>query len=124
VRRQAIVAFGVNGIVTAPVGDWGNRNARFELVRMGHRIQRHGAAIAPSPNGCAAAIQLRILREKLIESAELILEFDSTELVTYRRLELSVAPRSATIIHPEDRESLPRQHLVKKFLFRPFIVHC
>ena len=81
---------------------------------MRHGIDSHGAAIGPSPDRGAVFIELRVLREKLIERRKLIFQLDRAELVANRGLELAVAAGSPAIVHGEDRETLARQDLIER----------
>ena len=46
---QAQVSLGINRIIIAPVGDWGDGDAGAEAVRVRHGIERERAAPAPAP---------------------------------------------------------------------------
>src|SRR5580704_16719287 len=46
VGGQAVIAFGVDGIVVAPTGDGGNCGAGFEYVGVGEGVESHGTAVA------------------------------------------------------------------------------
>jgi hypothetical protein len=61
-------------------------------------------------------IELRILREKLIQRGKLIFQFDRAKLVANRRLEFAVASRRAAIVHRENREAFARQNLIKRIV--------
>ncbi len=77
-------------------------------------IQRHGAAVPPSPDRYAAAVELGILREQLIERGELVFQFDRAELVPDGDLKFAVAIGRAAIIHAENRITILRQQLMKQ----------
>ncbi len=52
--REPHVAFRVDGVVIAPVGDRATGKSRFEVAaRLEHGMQRHVAAVTPSPDADA-----------------------------------------------------------------------
>src|SRR6266571_1886350 len=58
--RQAEVALGVDAVVVAPVRDRAAGKSRFEIVaRLEHGVQRHVAAVAPSPDADAIPVNVR-----------------------------------------------------------------
>src|SRR5579863_1163464 len=114
IAGKAVVALRINGIVVAPVRDRGDGGAGLENLRVSQRVERHGCAIAPAPDANAGAIELRILREKLIECGELIFQFDPTELMADGSHKFAVARWRATIIDSEDRESALRHKLMEQ----------
>src|SRR6202035_5953686 len=95
----------------------GNRShghSGTKAFRVSHGVERHRPAIRPPPDRHTALVELRVLREKLIERSELILQFNRAELMPDRRLELSVAPRRSAIVDRKNCESLPRKDLIKR----------
>ena len=88
--------------------------AGFEHIRVGHGVQGHGCAIAPAPNAHAAAIELRVLREELVEGGELVFQFDRAKLMTDGGHEFAIARGCAAIVHGENGESSLGQNLMKE----------
>ena len=82
---------------------------------MCHGINRHRAAVRPAPNRHAVPIQLRILRKKLIQRGELILQFDRAKLMPDRSLELTIAPRRPAVVDGKDGETFSDQNLIEEF---------
>ncbi len=81
---------------------------------MRHRIKRHRAAVRPSPDCHPIFIELRVLREKLVESVKLIFQLDRSELMTDRGLEFAVSSRSSAIVDGKNREALARQNFIER----------
>src|SRR5580692_9085640 len=81
---------------------------------MGHCVESHRSAIAPSPNAHAVAIELGILSEELIENCELVFEFNPAELMTDCGHKLAVAAGGAAIVYGENRESSLGHQLMEK----------
>ena len=101
-------------VVVNLVGHGRDRNSGAKAVGVRHGIERHGAAIGPSPDRHAVFIELRILREKLIERGKLIFQLDRAELVANRGLEFAVAARSPAIVNGKNREAFARQDFIER----------
>ena len=111
-------------VVVDLIGHRRDRNSGAEPVGMRHGIERHRAAVRPSPDRHAVFIELRVLREKLIERGELIFQLDGAELVANRGLELAVAARSPAIVDRKDGETFARQDLIERHPAVPFRTIC
>ena len=58
-------------------------------------------------------IELRVLREKLIERGQLILQLDRAKLMANRGLKLAIAARGSAIVNGKNGEALARQDLIE-----------
>src|SRR5260370_12098935 len=75
---------------------------------------RHRAAIRPSPDRGASAVELRNLRVQLVERRELVFQFDRARLEAGRGGKFLTAIRGSAIIDRENRESFVRQKMVEE----------
>src|SRR5207249_804679 len=93
---------------------------------MGEGVERHEAAIAPSPDSDTTGIQLWITHQQLIERSQLVFELQCAKLLEDGRLKFAVASWRTTVIDREYREATSQQHLMKQRLFvtsAPLILH-
>src|SRR5207249_12305715 len=81
---------------------------------MSHGVQRHRSPIRPAPDRHSVFIQLRILREKLIDRSQLILELNSAELMPDCRLKLAIPSRSPAIVHRKNSEPFACHDLIEQ----------
>src|SRR5260370_22067414 len=75
---------------------------------------RHRAAIRPSPDRGASAVELRNLRVQLVGGRELVFQFDRARLQAGGGGKFLTAIRGSAIIDRENRESFVRQKLVEE----------
>src|SRR5450432_189278 len=80
-RHQSAITLGVDGVVIGPVSYRRNGYASLETIRMRHGVERHVAAVTPSPPSHARAIQLRKTLQSLVNGGKLVFEFHFAEVM-------------------------------------------
>src|ERR1700755_1843973 len=81
---------------------------------MSHRIERKGAAPAPTPPALPLRVHFWKLRQNLVHRAELVLQLNGPEVVIRRLREVAPTSAHSAIVHMQDREAMLRQYLVEK----------
>ena len=113
-RRLTHVALGVGRVVVPPIGHRRHSNPCLEAVRVGHRIEREGAAPTPSPPALPLRVQFGKLRQHLVHRAELVLKLNGPEVVIRGLFEVAPAPAHAAVVYVQYGESMLRQHLIEE----------
>ena len=88
---------------------------------MRHRVQREGAAPAPTPPAQAPRIELRNLDERRIDHGQLIFKLHRTEVAVGHLREGAAAEAHAAIVSAEHGESLLREDVVEEQVVVPLI---
>src|SRR4051794_20444680 len=102
VLRRPHVTLGVDAVVIAPVSHSPTGDTELERLAVRQRIARHEAAVTPSPNPDARAVNVGLAlqpRHTIFEIAQL--ELAEVFVNGPRRIH-TFAARSAIVAHPDD----------------------
>ena len=120
---QAHVALGIDGVVVAPIGHRRHGHAGAKTIGVRERIEREGAAPAPSPPAQALLVQLRILGQGCIQDGQLILKLHRTQ-VAIGRLSKRAPPAAHTaIVGVQNGKAVLGEQLVEQQAVAPAIDH-